>query len=197
MVEYPYTLKTGSLRGFLNKIPTIGVPEKVTIKYLYGLGYKSVNDRPIVKILKFIKFLDQNGKPTENYINFRSRERSKSVMANCVRSAYSELFKTYPDAYGKDPATLRDFFSASVTAGEKVLISTVNTFKVLCEFADFEAPPLKEKEEEEERKVIEKAAVVPGLVINLNIALPATEDASVYDKIFESFKKHILTREKS
>jgi len=33
-----------------------------------------------------------------------------------------------------------------------------------------------------------------GVTVNVNIRLelPATQDASVYDKIFESLKKHIL-----
>lgn len=195
-MPYPYIIKISSLRDFLRKIPIIGVPEKLTLKVLESLGYKSKNDRPIIPILKFINFLERNGTPNENYVNFRSKEKSKSVMANCIRSAYAELFKMYPDAYRKDAETLRDFFSTQVTAGEKVLSLTVSTFKALCEFADFEALPVtvEKGKEMEVKEVIEKA--VPELVINLNIqlALPATEDASVYDKIFQSLKKHLLIR---
>jgi hypothetical protein len=61
MAEYPYILNTGSLKSFLESIPKIGVPDKINTNTLPMLGYKSKNDRPIVKILRFIDFIDVNG----------------------------------------------------------------------------------------------------------------------------------------
>ena len=201
MVTYPYTVKVGSLRRFLQQIPSIGVPEKLTIAVLGSLGYKSKNDRRIIGILKSIGFLDASGKPTENYLQFRNTEKSRGTMASCIRTAYGDLFKTYPDAYNKDVEALRNFFSTSVTAGAAVLIHTVNTFRALCEFAYFaisEIPAM-----ESTTPTIPPAAAIQlaraspqGLVINLNIQLqlPATEDSTIYDKIFQSLKRHILER---
>jgi hypothetical protein len=190
----------GSLKDFLQKIPSIAVPEKLTLTTLYALGYKSTNDRPIVKILKFIKFLNEDGTPTDNYRNFRSKEKAKSVMADCLRSAYKDLFGLYPDAYKRSEEELRDFFSTRVTGGELVLSLTVKTFKTLCEFADFEAPteavppraplpvPMKAPSVTEVQ--------IPQLVLNLNIQLqlPATENAEVYEKIFKALRECLIVR---
>jgi len=156
-----------------------------------------VNDRPIVGILKFIGFIDENGVPKEKYVNFRDSTKAKSVMANCLREAYAELFEIYPDAYDKDTQTLKDFFSTRVTAGEQVLARTVDTFKVLCEFADFKAPaeiPKEELKVPPAEKELKEAPQVRKFDINFNIQLilPTTNDADVYDKIFAALKKHLL-----
>jgi hypothetical protein len=120
-------------------------------------------------------------------------------MANAVKKAYSELFMMYPDAYKKDDETLKNFFRPTMKAGEQVVERMVDTFKVLCSFADFEAIPTSEGEVKEHEK-IEKMkgveALPSGITLNLNIqiVLPTTDDASVYDKIFKALKEHILSR---
>jgi hypothetical protein len=198
-VEYPYILNTGRLRSFLESISKIGVPEKINTNTLPRLGYKSRNDRPIVKILRFIDFINADGVPNQNYKDFRDTSRAKIVMANAVKKAYSELFMMYPDAYKKDDETLKNFFRPTMKAGEQVVERMVDTFKVLCSFADFEAIPTSEGEVKEHEK-IEKMkgveALPSGITLNLNIqiVLPTTDDASVYDKIFKALKEHILSR---
>jgi len=206
MQKYPYIVKIGSLRDFLKKVPGIGVPDKITTTTLKGLGYTSSNDAPIPRILKFIGFIGEDGTPSDSYRLFRNKEKSSAVMAASLKKAYAELFQTYPDAHNKDTEALRNFFSTSTEGGEAVLVNTVNTFKALCEFADFEVPPIEtgmvsgEGASETISKVpITKVPVqtaAAGLTINVNIELqlPATEDSSIYDKIFESLKKHILGR---
>lgn len=119
-------------------------------------------------------------------------------MANALRKAYSELFKVYPDAYKKDDNTLKDFFRPTTKAGEQVVERMVDTFKVLCSFADFEATTTVEsKEEGRPKREKKEAEELPfGLTLNLNIqlVLPTTDDASVYDKIFKALKDHLLSR---
>ena len=67
MADYPYTLKVSSLKAFLETIHDRKIPDKVTIKYITQCGYKSKRDRPIIKILKFINFIDEKGVPTKNF----------------------------------------------------------------------------------------------------------------------------------
>lgn len=202
LTKYPYISNTGKLKKFIDSIPKIGVPEKINTRTLPKLGYKSTNDRPIVKILKFINFIDATGTPNQNYRNFRDASKAKSIMASAIREAYSELFKIYPDAYKKDDDTLKNFFRPTTDAGEQVVARIVDTFKVLCSFADFEAIPRKEEKAETiEEKITKGAEGIPalpsGITLNINIqlALPATEDASVYDKIFKALKEHLLSRD--
>lgn len=199
MAEYPYVLVTGRLRGFLNHIKSAGIPDKITTKYLPSISFKSPNDRAIIPVLKFIDFLDSGGLPTENYKQFRLKG-AEVVMAKALRVAYEELFRTYHDAYRKDNEALKDFFRSHTTAGDKAVNSTVATFKTLCEFADFEAKiegekqPKTEYESEESSK--EGSPGAPsGVTININIQLqlPATDDAQVYENLFSALKKHLYS----
>jgi hypothetical protein len=198
MAKYPYTLKGASLKNFIEKIPSIGTPDKFDLEFIEGLGYKSSNDRPIVPILKFLGFADSTGIPTDVWSDYRDKSRSKAIMAQRLREAYGELFRTYPDAQDKDTEALRNFFSKRVTAGERVLEATVNTFRTLCDLSDFEATPVVEPVQatgKQRPQPYASSAFGPqGLTINLNIQLqlPATEDSTIYDKIFQSLRKHIL-----
>jgi len=205
LAKYPYTVKVSSLRKFLSEIPTMGIPDKINQNTLPTMGYKSSNDRYLPPILKFINFIDSSGTPTQNYKDFRNKQIARSIMAKTLKSAYNDLFKLYPNAYKKDDTSLRDFFSGTTEAGEDVLKLTVATFKTLCSFADFEAVSTEGEHKGEEGEVKEKTAeqgkILPsipsGVTINLNIqlALPATDDATVYDKIFKALKENLLTRD--
>lgn len=160
------------------------------------MGYKSTNDRYLIPILKSIDFIDAKGVPTGNYKDFRNKRISKSVMAKAIKAAYTNLFKLYPNAYEKEDTALRDFFSGTTKAGEVVLKLTVDTFRALCKFADFKAVPVEEEAGEKTKELAKVTTQVPtGVTINLNIqlTLPATEDATVYDKIFKALKENLLS----
>jgi len=201
-MSYAYTPKMGSLKEFLKKIKTkeLGVPDKVTIRYLESIGYKSTNDRPIVRILKSIGFIDNSGVPTQIFNDFRT-DKSEQVMASALRKTYAELFRIYPDPLRQNNEDLTNFFAQKEPSLKKgTLQYYVNTFRTLCEFADFGAVSVTpEVEAEEAEKVVEVAKVTTqlptGVTINLNIqlTLPATEDATVYDKIFKALKENLLS----
>ncbi|MDH5732568.1 MAG: DUF5343 domain-containing protein [Candidatus Bathyarchaeota archaeon] len=201
-MSYTYTPKLGSLKEFLQRIKSkkLGVPDRVTTRYLVSIGYKSSNDRPIVRILQSIEFIDSNGVPTQSFNDFRTA-KSKQVMASALRKTYAELFQIYPDPINQSNEDLTNFFAQKEPSKKKgTLQRYVNTFKTLCEFADFGAVLVTPKVEvKEAEKVVEVAKVTTqlpsGVTINLNIqlTLPATEDATVYDKIFKSLKENLLS----
>jgi len=197
MSKYPYILSTGRLRSFIEIIPKMGIPPKINTRTLPTLGFKSTNDRPIVKILEFINFIDASGAPTQNYRDFRDSSKAKIVMASEIRKAYSELFGIYHDAFRKDDNSLKNFFRPTTDAGEQVVERIVDTFKVLCSFADFEAVPPEEVVAKERAELRAIPSLPSGVTLNVNIqlALPATDDASVYDKIFKALKDHLLARD--
>jgi hypothetical protein len=202
--KYPYIQNTGKLGEFLDKIPKIGVPSKVTTRTLPTLGFKSTNDRPIITILKFIDFLDSSGAPNQNYKDFRDSKKACGILAAELKKAYSELFELYPNACEKDDQALKDFFAPTTEGSEQVVVSTVNTFKVLCGFADFKAVAVPKghegKSEGEGKKGQgegEEKPKPPGVTLNVNIqiSLPVTDDASVYDKIFKAIKDNLVSRD--
>lgn len=201
MGKYPYTLKISSLEKLLKEIPSMGVPSKINTATLPTIGYKAKNDRSLSAILKFIDFLDTKGVPTKNYRDFRNNLVSRSVMAKAIRTSYADLFSLYPDANEKDDTALRDFFSGTTDAGDMVKRMTAEVFKVLCKFADFKktsvTPPLVETEKKVIDMVKTTTQMPTGITINLNIqlTLPATEDATIYDKIFKALKENVLSRD--
>ena len=164
MVNYPYTIKAGALKKFLEKIPIMGVPLQVTQKYLNTLGLKSSNDRKLIPVLKFIKFLDDSAGPTEYYKAYRDTSKSSKILGRAIKKAYAEVFNVYPNAEKQDIASLRNFFSSYTNSGEKVIKSTVETFKALCSLADLNddslesTEPLKIDEEEKDKNSNETSA---------------------------------------
>jgi hypothetical protein len=209
MSDFPYTPNPASLRRFFENMPATGIPNKVTLQVLESLGFKSKNDRYILPVLKSLKFVDDSGVPTAAWQRYRHTGQSSAVMASAIRTAYSDLFRTYPDANQKDNEALRNYFSSHSKSGQAVLNLIVRTFKTLCELSDFEGTPAESAEAEEiveipganGRNSSLKTSKVPkyesGLTVNINIALQlqATDDASVYDKFFAAMKKHLINAE--
>ena len=61
----PYMPTVGNLPKILQAIQRAGVPEVFTVDFLKDLGFKSSNDRPIIRVLKYLGFLSQSGHPTD------------------------------------------------------------------------------------------------------------------------------------
>ena len=202
MAEFPYTPKHSSLTGFLGKIQTISKPDKVTLKYIESLGFTSKNDRPIRSILISLGFMDSSGTPTDRWQVYRDKEQASAALAVAIREAYSGLFAIYPDAYRKDDEALRNFFTSNTSVGNRTVTCMVQTFKALCDLADFTSAPWPSPEPPpvaapgiKQAIPTESPAVPQGITVNLNIqlTLPETKDSSIYDSIFESLKKHLLS----
>lgn len=204
-MSYNYVVKQGTLKAYLERVKSkeLEVPNKVTQAYLESIGYKSVNDRPIIRVLKSIDFIGDDGVPTQSFRDFRT-ETSGQIMADALRETYSDLFGTYANPLEKTRDDLENFFAKTKTSVKKQVLGLyVDTFKTLCEFADFKMPSGRKPEAkldiEKEETALKKglAPQIPqGLAINLNIqiTLPVTDNAEVYDKIFKALKDHIFSR---
>jgi len=201
-MSYTYAVKVGSLKEYLTKLKSkeLGVPDKINREYLKSIGYTSSNDFPIIRVLQSIDFIDKSDVPTQNLKDFRT-EKSRQVMTSALKKTYEELFKIYPAPQKRTREELENFFAKGKANLTKFTLGLyVDTFKTLCEFADLEAVPVTEKVEvKEAEKVVEvtktMAQTPTGVTINLNIqlTLPATEDATVYDKIFKALKENLLS----
>ena len=204
MASIPYTPTPAAIPRFLQHIQSAGVPPKVSTRYLVSVGFKSTNDRYLIGILKSIDFIDASGVPTQRWRGYRDKGEAPGVLAAAVRHAYPELFETYPDAYRKDDEAIRNFFGSRTDLGESTLSLAVRTFKTLCEKADFEGAQVANEVVDEIARLAEHASNQPkarigsaarvGPVVNINIQLelPATEDASVYEKLFAAMRKNLF-----
>jgi hypothetical protein len=208
MASFPYMSNPSRVKEFIQAIPGMGIPGKVTMQFIESVGYKSSNDRPILTILKTLGFIDSAGVPTETWRNYRNKSQSGAVMAAALRTTYKGLFTTFPDANRKDNEALRNYFSSHTTVGEGALKYMVSTFKSLVELADFGAAPLEPVDQDDGDEDQEGELPAPrrdrtkfmgtgggGVTININIQLqiPDTDKAETYDNFFAALKKHLLS----
>jgi len=208
MVDYPYANVISNLRKFIDGIPSRGIPAKVDAEYLKQVGFTSYNDVAIVSVLEFIGFVGKDGKPTDDYTNFRISTKQEETMSRCLKIAYADLFKLYPDAPERENQELVDFFTSKTTSGELVVKRMVGTFLLLCEFSESKPPkkksqtkvastkPKVKKTSKAKKKPAEETSFEinkqPQVVINIQLVLPESKDPSLYDELFKSLRKHLL-----
>jgi len=219
-MNYPYSTATGTIQKILSKIQSVGQPTKLDNNWMSSIGFTKSSEQRMVGILKFLGFAEKNGTPTDLWSRFRSNKTGKQVLGNAIEQAYSDLYQIYPKAHELDKDELNHFFTTKTTAGALALSHTVNTYRNLAGFAEFSndgvttQPKQKEEKANNPKPTKEKATSDKeepteftnqlsrqfkesknGLTINLNIQLtvPETTDEKVYDKFFESLKKHLLS----
>lgn len=199
MLSFPYVFATKKISQFFSHIQTSGKPTKVNIKYLNELGFTKKSDPRIIPMLKFLGFIDSAGVPTDLWSDYRDKSKAKTIIGNAVKKAYADLFSKYQNANDESDDHLGNYFRANTSVGHDALRSMVNTFKTLCKMDDFKAPAerpaKKEVSEKTESPLIGRQITTKGLTLNINIQLqlPATEDASIYEKIFAALKKYLIS----
>lgn len=204
---YPYTKNLERFREFFAGISERGRPDKINQEYLSKLGFKSSNEQTFPSILKFIGLLDNNNSPNSNYDAVRNKTGSKELMAKLIRTAYKELFDTYPNAQNEDNNKIIAFMKPYLPKlDEKAIGTYVRTFKVLCEFADFNSntnnlnnrqqegsPPTPVPPNEVANGAFQNFPL--ALNVNIQIELPNTTDYEVYGKIFEAIRRNLIDKE--
>lgn len=87
-----YVLPVNRIPDLFGKIQDGQAPERVTIQLLRDWGFNSTNDRAFIPLLKALGFLTQDGKPTSRYLEYRDRSRSKQILGQAIKEAYSDIF---------------------------------------------------------------------------------------------------------
>jgi Family of unknown function (DUF5343) len=208
-----YAVGVGGLKDFLTKMRTAGVPGRVTIEFLKTLGLKSSNDRAIIPVLKAIAFLDQSGAPTDAYKQFRDPKKGPKVLAEALRSAYSDLFLANEKAQDLSIEDLKGVIATKTSKGERVVTEIARTFTTLAKAADFSgavsAPeddqndaPADRASDSSARVQAERERLPPppppdrhgraAFHYNIQIHLPTTTDITIYNAIFKSLRENLL-----
>lgn len=208
-----YTQKWGSIPAYFDAMLDAQPPDRFSIKFLENLGFTSTNDRLFVGILKDLGFLNSDGVPQQRYYGFLDRSRSRYILAEAIREAFSGLFAVNTKANTLNSEDVKNKLR-TLYAGQKtdnVIDRIAKTFTALCEYADFSkpSPPATQKIDEEVEQVKEKAPTqktdrgikavseaisLDSLQYHINIVLPDTRDQAVYDAIFRSLREHLGTR---
>ena len=212
-----YLMTTKNAKAFFNALQTARAPERFTTKFLKDLDFTSSNDRLFIGVLKGLGFIDESGAPTKVYFDFLDHSQSRRVLAEAVQRAYEDLFALNRAAQNLDLEEVKGKFR-SLTQGQKsenVVNLMANTFKALCELADWATPPVAAAESDGETPTVPKpppqttqvAAPPPpmsepsreaggpvrlGLHYNIQLILPESRDQAVYDALFSSLRRHLL-----
>ncbi len=195
-VPETYLLVTKKTANLFESIQKAGVPDKFTQEFLTTLGFKSTSDRPIIPVLKALDFLDQNGKPTQNYLDYRNPSNSKKVLGKLVKKAYAGIFLADQKANELSQEKLKGIFASVTGKGEAVVEKMAATFKALCALSDFsESTSFIEQAtevKEEQTKQTTKTSTRAEFHYNIQIHLPVTKDVSVYNAIFKSLRENLM-----
>jgi len=198
MQKPPYAHNPATIKKFFQTIQGLGVPPNVTVGYLSTIQFKSRSDRDLIRILRFIGFIDNSGVPTKKWNEYKDKIKASQVMASSIRSAYDELFNTYSDAHKTDSGTLQNYFGPKLGLSTQLSKLTEQTFKQLCGLAKFEGvevtpPPVKPTEVAEGLGEVSPGVKPVTININIQLQLPATEDTSIYESLFAALKKYLFS----
>lgn len=135
----PYMPSVTNLSKILDAIQRAGVPDVFNLDFLKDLGFTSSNDRPVIKVLKYLGMLDTAGHPQTPYREFVDHTKAKAVLAERLRVAFDDLFLSDQDANKKAVEQLKGWFKTKTGASDSVAKKMSTQFKALANYADFES----------------------------------------------------------
>lgn len=204
-----YLVSMKNLEAFLNAIKSAKAPERFTNSFLAQLDFSASNDRLFIGLLKGLGFIDESGVPTQRYFEFLDQSQSGAVLADAIRNAYDDLFAINRRANEMSVEEVRNKLR-TLTQGQKsdkVIGLMANTFKALCELADWTTPAAASRPEvavatapvteAKEAHAMGEAGKEHGptkplqLHYNIQVHLPESRDPAVFEAIFLALKKHL------
>lgn len=211
MLTSRYMPTTKNLDEIFDKIIGGLAPEKFTVEHLKALGFTSSNDRAAIPLLKDLGFLTPEGTPTARYHAYRDRSKSKAVMAEALREAYSDVFHISERPTSKDRPAVEGLFKSKLNSSDRVAQVQAMTFFSLLSRADLakevsaaavlpaevvrDDPSGPAQGADAEPELVDRKAngVSTELHYTIQVHLPATKDLEVYNAIFRSLRENLLT----
>lgn len=203
-----YTVAIGRLPDLFAKIRDGQAPDLFNQQLLKDWGFSSSNDRVMIPMLKELGFLSPDGKPTSRYHDYRDHSQSKTVMGQALRDAYGDLFLIKEHPTDADKPAIQGKFKSFHNVSDHVAALMMKNFFALLTLAELKTPKPKSKagkdapkeeadgvedaEREAAKVMTPRRGVAPGLHYNIQIHLPATKDAEVYNAIFKSLREHLI-----
>jgi hypothetical protein len=200
----PYVTGYGTITKVLDKIKTASTPPRFTQDFLATkLNMSGGSQKPVIPFLKRTGFLGSDGVPTDLYKRFRNSAQSGAAAAEALHIGYKPLYEINEYVHSAKDADLRGLI-VQVTGAEEdsqTVKVIVGSFKALKAFADFSGTVADDDEAGTDTSPVDdgdiggNAGVLPShinLGYTINLHLPATSDAAVFNAIFKSLREHLL-----
>lgn len=202
--KFPYTNKPGSLRKFLKAIPGKPKPNKFDRSLLKSWGFGDSNDYSLLRVAKAVGLLNENNEPTDTYVAFMRMGDGAKALAPKIRNVYAPLFQASHAPYNESSESLKNLFNIHSGGGETTLGFQIQTFKALCDHADFSGI-----QSDYEASTISTGGATnsttqtansapgsgPAININLHIHLPENKTSRDYEAIIQDIGRYIFGRQ--
>lgn len=201
--KFPYASTPNALRKFLQMVPNKPKPSKVNDALLKSWGLRSNNDKTMIRVLKALKFVQDNNEPSARYTSYMLPRTGPGILAAAAREVWSPLFESSHEPYKEDDATIRNLFNVHSGGSEGTISLQIQTFKAVCDNADFSAqlndPEASVSSANGTNATISSPTSAvspqPNFHIDLHIHLPENKSSRDYEYIFQDIARHILGRE--
>lgn len=189
------------LAKFFSTLREGTAPDKFTQQYLVDIGFGSSNYRVLIPLLKELGFLTADGSPTDIYRSYLDSSRSRQILGQAVRAAYSDLFTITKNPTKSDKEKISGKFKSTFNLSDLQAERCAYTFLALAELSEFSSTASDVVDEtgadlanaaKTKDHVVATSGRVIGLKYDIAIHLPATKDIEVYNAIFKSLKEHLV-----
>ena len=200
--KFPYTTRPAALRKFLEQVPKRPRPSKINQPTLNSWDIKGGDANTIIRVLKTLGLVSSANEPTESYTQFMHAGSGPAVLAQRIRDIYRPLFEHSLEPHRESNEALKNLFNIHSGGAERTVEYQIQTFKALCDYADFTASGIGSGPS---MAGAAPAAPVspgartpsggaPGIHIDLHIHLPENKSRRDYEYMFEDIARYIYQR---
>lgn len=194
---FPYTTRPGSLRRFLTEVPNRPRPTRINKDLLASWGLRSNEDYSIVRVLKAVGLVNDNNEPSDNYTAFMRAGTGPAVLAALIRRIYAPLFEASHQPHRETTESLQNLFN--IHSGGATIELQIQTFRALCDFANFEAQSTADEAAAPASSGVSRAGQEsstlreggPPIHIDLHIHLPPGKSSRDYQYIIQDIAKYL------
>jgi hypothetical protein len=209
MVALPYVTAPGNIDKALRGIKSAATPESVSQDFVKTiLQVPGGSGNQATSFLKKIGFVNADGTPSDVYKRFRNSSSTGAAAAEALKIGYGPLYKRNEYMHQLSDDKLRGLIIEETGQSDEssVVSLTLACIKAIKKFADWTVPNSHEKPDVlNETQIAKPLADAPqppppptsgrvGLALSytINLNLPATSDAAVFNAIFKSLKENLL-----
>ncbi|WP_212747573.1 DUF5343 domain-containing protein [Fodinibius saliphilus] len=110
-VSEAFLVNTKNFDTIINALATYDADDIVIDSdLLERLGYSDPNDLLVIRLLKDLNIINNDGKPSTHFKEFQNPETTNLALAKGLTTAYEDIFNNYPKLYQSKPDEINNAF---------------------------------------------------------------------------------------